>query len=467
MSLSQLLVVLAGRWRSAMFAACVAIALVALATAALWLYAPRYTASAALMLDVKSPDPIVGSTMPGATIPTYMATQVDVLYSERVALRAIDALRLDRDAEFRADWQDETDGRGDYRAWLAERITRKLDARPGRESNVIGVKYTSNDAKRAADITNAFVDAFVDVTLQLRVDPAREYNTFFDERSQQLRNALEQAQNKLSAYQREHGILVTDERLDVENQRLTELTSQMVQAQAAATESSSRLRQSGSPLPEVLNNSVVLQLATERTRAEAQLEQLRSRLGDKHPQIVELLARIDELKAASRAESKRVVGSLASVDRVNQARLSATRGEIEQQRTKLLKLKAERDNVAVLTAEVAQAQKAYDLVVTRGTQAHIESQATQTNVSVLKRATMPPVPSSPNLPLNAAGGLLLALLAGVMTALLRELRDQRLRTDDDVRLGLSQPLLGILPASRPLRRESLLRRRLTGALPAH
>lgn len=467
MSLSQLLVVLAGRWRSAMFAACVAIALVALATAALWLYAPRYTASAALMLDVKSPDPIVGSTMPGATIPTYMATQVDVLYSERVALRAIDALRLDRDAEFRADWQDDTDGRGDYRAWLAERITRKLDARPGRESNVIGVKYTSNDAKRAADITNAFVDAFVDVTLQLRVDPAREYNTFFDERSQQLRNALEQAQNKLSAYQREHGILVTDERLDVENQRLTELTSQMVQAQAAATESSSRLRQSGSPLPEVLNNSVVLQLATERTRAEAQLEQLRSRLGDKHPQIVELLARIDELKAASRAESKRVVGSLASVDRVNQARLSATRGEIEQQRTKLLKLKAERDNVAVLTAEVAQAQKAYDLVVTRGTQAHIESQATQTNVSVLKRATMPPVPSSPNLPLNAAGGLLLALLAGVMTALLRELRDQRLRTDDDVRLGLSQPLLGILPASRPLRRESLLRRRLTGALPAH
>lgn len=467
MSLSQLFVVFAGRWRSAVFAACVALALVALATAVLWLYAPRYTASAALMLDVKSPDPIVGSTMPGATIPTYMATQVDVLYSERVALRAIDALRLDRDAEFRSDWQQETDGRGDYRAWLAERITRKLDARPGRESNVIGVKYTSTDARRAADIANAFVDAFVDVTLQLRVDPAREYNTFFDERSQQLRNALEQAQNKLSAYQREHGILVTDERLDVENQRLAELTSQMVQAQAAATESASRLRQSGSPLPEVLNNSVVLQLATERTKAEAQLEQLRSRLGDKHPQIVELVARIDELKAASRAESKRVVGSLVSVDRVNQARLSATRGEIEQQRTKLLKLKAERDNVAVLMAEVAQAQKAYDLVVTRGTQARIESQATQTNVSVLKRATTPPVPSSPNLPLNAAGGLLLALLAGAMTALLRELRDQRLRTDDDVRLGLSQPLLGALPVSRPLRRESLLRRRLTGALPAH
>jgi succinoglycan biosynthesis transport protein ExoP len=466
MSLTQLLVVLAGRWRSAAFIACIALGLVAVATAVMWFVAPRFTATAALMLDVKSPDPIAGSTLPGATMPTYMGTQVDVLYSERVGLRVIDALKLDRDPELRADWQDDTGGRGDYRAWLVERITRKLDARPGRESNVIGVKYTSNDAKRAADIANAFVDAFVDVTLQLRVEPAREYNTFFDERAQQLRNALEQAQNKLSAYQRKHGILATDERMDVENQRLAELTSQMVQIQAAATESSSRARQSG--LPDILNNSVVLQLTTERSRAEAQLEQLRSRLGEKHPQVVELVARIAELKSAIAIEGRRVVGSISAVDRVNQSRLAAARNEVEQQRARLLTLRAERDDLAVLMAEVQHAQKAYDLVATRVAQTRIESQSTQTNVSVLKRATTPPLPSSPNLALNAAGGLLLALLAGGVTAMVRELRDQRLRTDEDIRLGLNLPLLGILPPSRlTQRRDSLLRRRLTGALPAH
>jgi succinoglycan biosynthesis transport protein ExoP len=466
MSLTQLLVVLAGRWRSAAFIACIALGLVAVATAVMWFLAPRFTATAALMLDVKSPDPIAGSTLPGATMPTYMGTQVDVLYSERVGLRVIDALKLDRDPELRADWQDDTGGRGDYRAWLVERITRKLDARPGRESNVIGVKYTSNDAKRAADIANAFVDAFVDVTLQLRVEPAREYNTFFDERAQQLRNALEQAQNKLSAYQRKHGILATDERMDVENQRLAELTSQMVQIQAAATESSSRARQSG--LPDILNNSVVLQLTTERSRAEAQLEQLRSRLGEKHPQVVELVARIAELKSAIAIEGRRVVGSISAVDRVNQSRLAAARNEVEQQRARLLTLRAERDDLAVLMAEVEHAQKAYDLVATRVAQTRIESQSTQTNVSVLKRATTPPLPSSPNLALNAAGGLLLALLAGGVTAMVRELRDQRLRTDEDIRLGLNLPLLGILPPSRlTQRRDSLLRRRLTGALPAH
>lgn len=470
MSLTQLLVVLGGRWRSAVLAACLVLGLVAAGSALLWFFAPRYTASAALVLDVKSPDPIAGVTMPGATIPTYMATQIDVLYSERVGLRVIDALRLDRDPELHADWLDETSGRGDYRAWLAERLTRKLDARPGRESNVIGVKYTAKDARRSSDIANAFVDAFVDVTLQLRVEPAREYNTFFDERSRQLRDALETAQNKLSAYQRKHGILATDERVDAENQRLNELTSQLVQVQGAAAESANRMRQSGShgaPLPEVLNNPVVSQLQAERSKNIAQLEQLRSRLGEQHPQIVELVARTAELNSLINAESRRVVGSVAAVDRINQARLGAARAELEEQRSKLLKLKAERDDMAVMMAEVEHAQKAYDLVATRVAQSQMESQNTQTNVSVLKRATVPPLPSSPNLLLNAAGGLLLAALAGAMTALVRELRDQRLRTDDDVRLGLSQPLLGVLPMSLPARRESLLRRRLTGALPAH
>lgn len=469
MTLAQILVVLAGRWRSAFVAALAVLSAVAAGSALMWFFAPRYTATASLVLDVKSPDPIAGVTMQAGNVPSYMATQVDVLYSERVALRVIDALKLDKDPELREDWLERTDGRGDFRSWLAERVTRELDARPGRESNVIGVKYTAKEADRAASIANAFVEAYVDVTLQLRVDPARQYNTFFDDSARQLRDAVEAAQSKLSAYQRTHGILATDERVDVENQRLAELTTQYGQMQAIASESANRLRQagtSGAPLPEVLNNSVISQLTAERSKLEAQLEQLRSRLGEQHPQVVELVARIAELNAGVGAESKRVTGSVATVNRVNQSRLAEARAEVDQQRSKLLKLKAERDDLAVLMREVEHAQKAYDLIATRVAQTRIESQNTQTNVSVLKRAASPPFPSSPNLVLNAACGLLLALLAGVMTALAREVRDQRLRTDEDVRLGLSQPLLGVLPLSLPARRESSLRRRLTGALPA-
>jgi chain length determinant protein EpsF len=468
MTLAELWVVLQGRWRSALFVCLTLLVLVAGGSVAMWYLAPRYTASAALVLDVKSPDPIAGMVIPVNSMASYMATQADVLRSERVALRVIDALKLDHEAELRQDWMDDTDGRGDFRAWVAEAIVRKLDARPGRESNVIAVKYTAKDPDRAARIANAFVDAFVEVTLSLRVEPAKQYNAFFDDRLRQLRDGLEAAQNKLSVYQREHGIIANDERLDAENQRLTELTTQMVLLQTALSDTSSRQRagSDNAPLPDVLNNGVVSALTAERSRLEAQLGQLRARLGEQNPQIVELSANIAQLNARIAAETRRVAGSVSTMNDVNRSRFAQARAAVDEQRGKLLKLKAERDQSGVLLRDVENAQKAYDAVALRANQTRMESQNTQTNVSVLKRASVPPFPSSPNLVLNTAGGLLMALMAGGMTALVREMRDKRLRSDDDVRIGLNQPLLGVLPLRKGAVQDSSLRRRLTGARPA-
>jgi len=391
-----------------------------------------------------------------------------VLQSDRVALRAIEMLRLDQDRELREDWLADTDGRGDFKAWLAERIVRKLDARPGRESNVIGVKYTAHDAERAARVANAFVDAYIEVTLQLRVEPAKQYNAVFDDRSRQLRDAFEAAQSRLSAYQREHGIIASDERLDVENQRLSDLSTQLVLLQGAAADAGSRREQAragGDAMPEVLTNPVVSALTAEQSRQEAQLQQLRSRLGEQHPQVIELSANIAELNARIAAATRRVSGSLSVNDRVNQSRLQQARAAVDEQRRKLLKLKAERDEAAVLMRDVDNAQKAYDAVATRVNQTRMESQNTQTNVSVLKRATTPPFPSSPNLLLSALAGIVLAGLTGAMTAVVREQRDQRLRTDDDVRIGLKQPLVGVLPLRKGSLKGSPLRQRLTGTPP--
>ena len=86
MSLTQLLIVLRARWISFVIVLACAGALALVANA---LLPKRYTATAMVVLDVKSPDPIAGVVLPGANASGYMATQADVFRSERVALRAI------------------------------------------------------------------------------------------------------------------------------------------------------------------------------------------------------------------------------------------------------------------------------------------------------------------------------------------------------------------------------------------
>jgi len=470
MSITQFFIVLRARWRSAALAL---LAVITLVTCGSLLLPARYTATASVVLDVKSPDPIGGTALQPAAVSAYMATQTDVLRSERVALRVIRSLRLEQDGELQNQWKDATQSNGEFQAWLADLMLKKLDVKPARESNVLTVAYTSPSPSLSAGIANAFVAAYIDTTLELRTEPAKQYNSFFDERARQLRDAVAQAQSKLSAYQQDNGIVALDEKLDVENSRLTELSSQLVTLQALADESASRQGQTGGngdSMQEVLNNPLVAKLSEELSRQEARLNELSPRLGERHPQVLELQASIAQSSARLATEKRRVNASVGVNSSVNQARVRQVSSALDEQRTKVLRLKRQRDEAAVLQRDVENAQRAHDAMVTRVNDTSIESQNKQTNVSVLKRASPPAFRSSPKMLLNVAGAIVLGLLVGVGVALVRELLDPRLRTDGDVVSVLKQPLLGALPVRRSGQgighsRTRLIKARVLDALP--
>ncbi|RZS46767.1 chain length determinant protein EpsF [Sphaerotilus mobilis] len=450
MTFSQFLSILKARW----VAALMVLVLTVGTTVGVSLVLPKnYTASAAVVLDVRSPDPIAGMVLGAMAMPAYMATQVDIIQSDRVAQRVVQGLRLTENAQTRAEWLEATGGQGNFEAWVAELLKKKLDVKPSRESNVVNVSYTSPDPRFAAALANAFVKAYMDVSIGLRVSPAKQYNEFFDARAKELREALEQSQAKLTAYQKTSGILATDERFDIETQRLNELSSQLVALQALSAESGSRTAQArgsqADQLQDVLGNPVVAGLRADLSRQEARLQELNARLGDAHPQVVELRANIAELSTRLQTESNRVSGSVGVTNTINKQRESEIRASLDAQRAKVLALKQQRDEASVLMKEVETAQRAYDQVVARASQTSLESQNTQTNISVLTPATEPADHSSPKLLLNTLLSVFLGTLLAVGFALVRELMDRRVRSPQDLVEALGLPVLGALP--KPMR----------------
>jgi len=87
----------------------------------------QYSASTALAVEVRSPDPITMMLMP-----SNMATQEDIIKSDRVTLKVIRTLGLDQDAELREQWQKATGGKGKFEGWLAAGLHRKLSINPTR-----------------------------------------------------------------------------------------------------------------------------------------------------------------------------------------------------------------------------------------------------------------------------------------------------------------------------------------------
>lgn len=435
--------------RARKWAALLVFLLVVVSTVVVSLLLPKqYEAGASVVIDVK-PDPVSAMAFPSMALPSFMATQVDILTSDRVALRVIRDLKLLDNAGLRQQWQTEGEGKGTVEQWLTDLLQRNLDVKPSRESNVIQVRYKSPDPRFAAGLANAFAQAYIATTLELRVDPAKQFSTFFVAQSKDARVALETAQAKLSDFQREKGIIAADERMDVENARLAELSSQLVQMQAISSESGSRQQQAqgaqGDRMQEVLNNPVIGGLKTDLTRNEARLQELNSKFGDNHPQVVEAKANIAELRSRIDAETRKVTGGVSVTNTINKQREAQVKRELDAQRAKLLQMKAVRDQGQVLVREVENAQRAYDGVMARLNQTALESQANQSYANLLTSAQPPADHASPKLVLNTALAVFLGALLAVGTALLLELNNRKVRAPDDVVAALGLPVLGVLP----------------------
>ncbi|MCG3168203.1 MAG: hypothetical protein POELPBGB_04006 [Bacteroidia bacterium] len=195
-----------------------------------------------------------------------------------------------------------------------------------------------------------------------------------------------------------------------------------------------------------MQNPLVQGLKADLARQEAKLEELAGQLGRNHPQYQRLQAEVDALRDKVDAETRRVAGSIGTANRVNLQKESDIRAALEAQKTRVLELKQQRDELSVLQREVESAQRAFDLVTQRLTQTNLESQVSQTNVVLLNPAAEPIVPSSPKILLNLVLAIFLGTLLGVGAALLMEMTDRRVRAAEDIVEFAGLAVLGIIDA---------------------
>lgn len=472
MTIHQLYSILLARWKVAAISFA---AVVVLGVGITLLLPKQYTAVASVVVDAK-PDPISAMMYQGGATSAFMATQVDVIHSERVAQRVVRNLKLPENPTIRKQWQDATHGEGDIVNWLGETFQRNMDVKPSRESNVIEITYKAIDPNFAAGLANAFVQAYIETTLELKVDPARQYSSFFETRAKDARDVLEKAQARLSAFQMEKGIIASDERLDVENARLNELSTQLVSIQSLSADSGSRQIQansgSGDRIQEVLNNPLISGLKSDLSRAEVKLQELSSRLGENHPQVQEAKANIAELKVKVDTETRRVMSGVGVTNTINRQREAEIRGALEAQRAKVLRMKATRDEGSVLLRDVENAQKAYDVIQARLNQSSLESQTTLSNVNVLTSAVAPLHPSSPKLLINLLVSVFVGIVLALALTLGMELFDRRVRVPQDLVQTVGLPIIGVMPrpvaaGTRGGLKALLLKQRIVGAQLTH
>lgn len=448
MTLEKILRVLAGRWLL------ITLSIVAATVAAyitVKMQPKIYSATAKLIIDFKEPTSL-NAILPSNLQGDYLATQIGILTSQHVAGKAVDLLGFAEDPEVIKRFEEETGGQGQIRDWLVDIYRGGLRVYTDDNSRLVSVRYRSEDPEVAAKLTNAFVDAYIDTVLSLNVEPARKSAEWIDQQLAELRQALEAAQSRLSAYQQEKGIVATDNRVDIEMARLSSLADQLATAQAEVETFQSRLSQVRETdelallqtLPEVLSNSYVQSLKGDLRRKETELAQISSQVGSGHPQYQRIAAELRSLRAKLKDEMGKVVQGMRVQLEAARNRVNSLEAAQAEQKAKLLNLRKTADDLPVYVREVENAQKNYDEALARFQQYTLQSRVKQTNVSVLSRAGIPKEPAGVKSRIKMLLAAFLGLVVGVCLAILLELKNRLIRGKDDTVEAVGAPLLGIL-----------------------
>jgi chain length determinant protein EpsF len=440
MNVSQILLVLRLRWP--IILGCAVLATL-LAAGAAYLQPKMYTSQTALLLDVKS-DPLVATFMPSIASPAFLATQSHIIRSDKVASAVVKRLGLESSTEAVNRWRQETRGKVPLSKYFADLLQRGLRVEPAPGTSVLNISFTSTDPRFAAQVANEYARAYIDFSVDLRTDPAKQYASWFDKQLKTLKTDLEQSQSRLTAAQKQSGIVSSDGKLDEEVAKLNALMQQLAATQVERADSAVKARNSGSETsPDIQANMQIQTLKARVSQLEATFNDVRSRFGPSHPQYQAAESQLTTAREQLTQEIRKATTTTYAVNSVSSQKVAELTALIENQKRKVLGMQDNRDSIDLLAKEVANAQRAYDAVAARYSQVALESQAEQSGARVLSVATEPLGPVSKT-GLFMALGVLGGAAMGCAIAVALEFLDRRIRSRHDLEALEGLPVLAIL-----------------------
>lgn len=308
-SLMALLGVIASRWKSI---GSVGVLAGALGFGGAMLLPPVYTARTLVMPPqqqnsaasaLSSLGALAG--LAGGGVKNTADQYIALLQSTTVSDRIIDRFKLLTvyDEEFKID--------------ARKKLAKNVAIVSGKKDGLIAVEAEDKDPRRAADLANAYIDELRYMTNTLAVSEAQQRRKFFEQRLEETKNKLTQAQVALQASGFNAGTLRAEPK--------------------AAAEGYARIR-------------------AEVTAAEVRLEAMRQMLTDRAPEVVQQQSIVSRLRAElARAEQKEPEGVDAGyIGRYRDYKYQETLFDLYAKQFEVARMDESREGALIQIVDVAQ-----------------------------------------------------------------------------------------------------------------
>jgi uncharacterized protein involved in exopolysaccharide biosynthesis len=438
-------------------------------------WVPKYEARMKILVLRQRSDAIVTSS---ANLPApFSADQIseEDLNSEVELLNSDDLLRQVVVTTALGRKRGSSSGDSDVNvAEAVRKLGKELKIEAGRKSDVISVSYTNHDPMLAAQVLQALSAAYTQKHLEMHRSSG-QFN-FFNQQTQQYLHGLDQAQEKLTDFTKETGVVSAQVERDDALGHANEFDAAARQAQTAVVEAQQRVRvlraQLQSMQPRIItvvrtsdNPQLLQQLKSTLLNLELKRTELLTKYEPTYRLVQEVDQQISDAKNAIATEASKPLRDESTGENPN---YEWVQQELAKAQTDLGGLKARETAAASIAAHYQEAAQRLDhdelvqqqllqevnlqkenylLYEHKREEARIDDALDQRGIVNVAMAELPVVPVLPTqAPLNfALAVLLLAGAVSVAAAFAIDLMDPTFRTPDELASYLRMPVLAALP----------------------
>jgi polysaccharide biosynthesis transport protein len=283
----------------------------------------------------------------------------------------------------------------------------------------------------------------------------RRANAWLADRLDDLKAQVEQSERAVQAY-KEKANLVQTRGETISAQQLSELNSQLVIARTDLAAAQSRLRgmrelvKSGrvNSAPEILQSDYIQTLKQQEVDLSRNLADLKTRYGDRHPQIINARAQLKEVQQKLSREVQQVVASLETEVAVLQTRAATLEQNLQSAKVSAESVAREEVQLAELQREADANRAIYQDFLTRFKETGSQVDIQQADARIVSRAREPVYPTYPRMTLVLTLAIFGGLVLGLVVVVLVEQFDNRLRTAEQIETAVGEGVIGMVPEVR-------------------
>jgi polysaccharide biosynthesis transport protein len=331
-----------------------------------------------------------------------------------------------------------------------------LGVEPVKETRALRISFTHTDPKIASEVTNAVAETFLDRNFENKTEKFRGAAKWLDESTRKLKAKVEEADQALKNYEREHGIFATDKDGTLTTAKLSSLHAQVLRAQTDrmlkqslyAEVKEGRVERLPEAYADLLFKTApkVADLQKQLSDLQTQLAELNVKFGPENLKVIETQEKISSIKKQIAESGKSLEEKLKNEyeravreENMLSTALTQAKGEAIRQNQDAIQYN-------LLKGDVDTNKALYQDFLNKSNQAQAQVVEQQNNLRVIEPAQVPGSPVGPRRMFTILIALLLSTAAGVGLAFLLDYLDNTIKTVEDVSRYAQLPALSVVPA---------------------